>query len=244
MNIIIVGATSAIAESVGRIWAARGESLYLLARRESLLQAIAEDFQVRGAGKVAFERFDIMDVASHAGALERAQAAIGRVDCVLVAHGSLPDQRACESDPDLAMRQMELNGVVAAGFLLRCASILEKQGCGRLAAITSVAAVRGRASNCVYGSAKALQATLLSGLRQRLARVGVAVVDIRPGLIDTPMTASFEKGALWATPSDIATAIVAAIDRGKAIAYVPWFWRWIMLAIRHLPDVAFRRMKF
>jgi short-subunit dehydrogenase len=244
MRVVIVGATSAIAESVARLWAARGDALYLLARREAFLETIAADLRLRGASRVGFERFDILDAAAHAGALERAEAALGGVDCVLIAHGSLPDQAACDADPDLAMREMELNGVRAAGFALRCAAILERQGRGTLVAITSVAGVRGRASNCVYGSAKALLSTLLSGLRQRLARAGVAVVDIRPGFVDTPMTAAFPKGPLWATPGGVAPAIVSAIDRGTAVAYVPWFWRWIMLAIRHVPDFLFRRMKF
>lgn len=243
MNILVVGATSAIAEATARVWAARGDALYLAARRESLLAACADDLKVRGARAVAFERFDALDRASHAGLLERAGAFLGGIDAVLVAHGSLPDQAACEADPELAVREIELNGTCTAAFVLRAATLLETRGRGTLAVITSVAGVRGRASNYVYGSAKAQVSVLLAGLRQRLAKKGVAVVDIRPGFVDTPMTAAFAKGALWAKPASVARDIVSAIDRGRAVAYTPWFWRWIMLVIRHIPEFVFNRIK-
>ncbi len=243
MNILVVGATSAIAEATARVWAARGDALYLAGRRETLLAASADDLRVRGARAVAFERFDALDRAAHAGLIERATAFLGGIDAVLIAHGSLPDQAACEADPELAVAEIELNGTCTAALALRVATLLEARGRGTLAVITSVAGVRGRASNYVYGSAKAQVSVLLAGLRQRLAKKGVAVVDIRPGFVDTPMTAQFRKGALWAQPAAVARDIVAAMDRGRAVAYTPWFWRWIMLVIRHIPEFVFNRIK-
>jgi short-subunit dehydrogenase len=106
-----------------------------------------------------------------------------------------------------------------------------------------VAGVRGRASNFVYGSAKALVSTLLAGLRHRLHSRGVAVVDIRPGFVDTPMTADFPKGPLWASADRVAKDIVAAVDRRASVVYTPWFWRWIMLVVRHIPEPIFVRTK-
>jgi decaprenylphospho-beta-D-erythro-pentofuranosid-2-ulose 2-reductase len=243
MNVLIVGATSAIAEAAARIWAARGDALYLAARREPLLEACAADLRLRGARLVAHERFDATDRASHAALIERATAAMAGLDVVLVAHGTLPDQAACESDVAAALAEIELNALATTSIALHAANRLEALGGGTLAVITSVAGVRGRQGNYVYGSAKAQVSTLLSGLRQRLAKKGVAVVDIRPGFVDTPMTASFSKGALWAQPGKVARDIVRAIDRGTPVAYTPWFWRWIMLVIRHIPQAIFNRIK-
>ena len=243
MNVLIVGATSAIAHATARLWAARGCGLYLVARREALLDANAQDLRVRGARAVACEAFDITDRTRHAGLLERAAASMGAIDAILVAHGTLPDQAACEADPELAIREIELNGTATSALALRAAALFEAQGRGTLAVITSVAGVRGRASNYVYGSAKAQVSALLSGLRQRLAKKGVAVVDIRPGFVDTPMTAAFPKGGLWAQPEQVARDIVRAMDRGASVAYTPWFWRWIMLVIRHIPEFVFKRIR-
>src|SRR5687768_13360174 len=161
MNIVIVGATSAIAEATARIWASRGDGLYLAARRESLLSACAQDLRLRGARIASFERFDVTDHASHEGMLRRAREALGSVDCVFIAHGTLPDQAACDADPELAVHEMTLNGLSTAALIIRVAANLEAQRSGVIAVITSVAAVRGRATNYVYGSAKALVSTLL-----------------------------------------------------------------------------------
>ncbi len=243
MNILLVGATSAIAEATARIWAARGDSLYLVARRETLLAAMAADLRVRGAKTVAVERFDALERENHEGMISRAESAIGALDCVLIAHGTLPDQPACLADPELAVREIELNAVCTVALVLRVAARFEARGAGVLAVVTSVAGVRGRASNFVYGSAKAMVSTLLAGLRHRLHARGVAIVDIRPGFVDTPMTARFAKGPLWASPDRAAKDIVSAVDRRASVVYTPWFWRWIMLVIRHIPEPIFVRTK-
>lgn len=244
MKILIVGATSAIAHAAARAWASRGESLYLAARRENLLSASADDLRVRGAAKIGFERFDVLDHGSHAAMIERASTALGGLDCVLLAHGTLPDQAACEAEVELAMREIELNGNATVALAIAMAKRFEAQGSGTIAVITSVAGVRGRESNYVYGAAKAMVSTLLAGLRQKLHhKKGIAVVDIRPGFVDTPMTESFKKGALWASPEKVGGDIVAAIDRRAMVVYTPWFWRWIMLIIRHIPEFVFVRIK-
>jgi short-subunit dehydrogenase len=244
VNVLVVGATSAIAEAAARIWAARGDALYLAARRESLLASSADDLRLRGAKQVAFERFDMLDADAHDGLLDRAEAALGPLDCVLVAHGTLPDQAAAVADAELAVREIELNGVSTVALVLRAANRFEARNAGVIAVITSVAGVRGRASNFVYGSAKALVSTFLAGLRHRMHGKGVAIVDIRPGFVDTPMTAAFPKGGpLWASPAKVAADIVAAVDRRAGVVYTPWFWRWIMLVIRHIPEAIFVRTK-
>ena len=98
-------------------------------------------------------------------------------------------------------------------------------------------------SNYVYGSAKAAVSAFLSGLRQRLQKSGVNVLTIKPGFVDTPMTKDFPKGALWAKPEDVAKGIVKAIDKGRSVVYLPWFWWLIMLVIRNVPEFVFKRVK-
>jgi len=243
-HILVVGATSAIAEATLRLWAARGGTmLYLLARDTARVEAIADDLRVRGATVVHPGLLDVADFAAHARAIELAWTTLGRVDTVLIAHGTLPDQARCETDENYALREFAVNGTATVALAGLIAQKLAEQGHGTLAVISSVAGDRGRASNYLYGSAKAAVSTYLSGLRQRLHGRGVSVVTLKPGFVDTPMTASFKKGLLWATPERIAHGIVRAVDRRRAVVYLPWFWRGIMAVIRCLPEFVFQRVK-
>ncbi len=243
-RILIVGASSAIAEATARIFAARGDALYLVARRADLLESICADLKVRGAAQVGFETLDATEMQSHEGLLDRAERTIGALDTVLIAYGTLSDQKACEKSAELTVRELTTNAVSAAALLTRIAERLEARRAGTIAVISSVAGDRGRQSNYVYGSAKALLTAFLSGLRQRLWKSGVGVVTIKPGFVDTPMTAAFPKGGpLWAKPQQVAEGIVRAIDRQSAVVYLPWFWAPIMWIIRSIPEVVFRRLK-
>ena len=131
----------------------------------------------------------------------------------------------------------------AVSILNIVADDFERCGSGVIAGISSVAGDRGRQSNYVYGTAKAAVSTFAQGLRHRLARTGVSVITIKPGLVDTPMTASFKKGALWASPDAVAARIERAIERRDDIVYTPWFWRWIMLIIKALPEPIFKKTR-
>lgn len=242
-RILIIGATSAIAEATARLYAARGASLYLLARNAARVQATAEDLGVRGASAVNADTLDVSDFPTHAGAIDRAFSAFGGFDVALIAHGTLPDQVRCDNDTDYALQEFTVNGTATIALAGRAAQKLEAQGSGTLAVISSVAGDRGRASNYLYGSAKAAVSTYLSGLRQRLHARGVNVLTIKPGFVDTPMTAAFRKGALWATPEQVAHGIVRAVERRRAIVYLPWFWRPVMAVIRAIPEPVFRRIK-
>ena len=241
-HILMIGATSAIAEATARMLARRGDSLYLLARNQDRLSSLAEDLKIRGAASVAWRRFDVNEDGVQADALAAAFASLGTVDVALVAHGTLPDQRACQTDPKAVLAALHANAVSTLSLLTQLANSLEKQRSGTLAVITSVAGERGRQSNYVYGAAKAMVSVFLQGLRNRLHRSGVTVLDIKPGLVDTPMTAGFEKGVLWAAPETIAAGIVRALDAGRSVVYLPWFWRYLMLIIRNIPERVFKRL--
>ena len=241
-KVVIIGATSAIAEATARIFAARGAALYLVARNQARLSAIVADVSVRGSARTGSEVLDANDLAGHEAMLARAKDFLGGYDTVLIAHGTLSDQKACEASVDLTLREINTNGLSVVALLTRVANDFAQQRAGTIAVISSVAGDRGRQSNYVYGSAKALVTAFLSGLRQRLAKVGVNVVTIKPGFVDTPMTAAFPKGPLWARPEAVAQGIVKAIDRRSNTVYLPGFWWPIMLIIRSIPERVFLRL--
>lgn len=240
-KILIIGATSAIAESVARLYAARGAMLYLVGRSAGKLDAIAADLRVRGAQHVHSGVLDVNDVAAHGALMDDAWAALGGVDTVLIAHGTLPDQAACDASVALSLQEFATNGT--STIALSAALAQRLQSGASLAVISSVAGDRGRASNYLYGSAKAAVTTYLSGLGQRLRPAGINVLVIKPGFVDTPMTAAFKKGALWATPDKVAAGILKAIGKRKAVAYLPGFWWAIMMIIKNIPEFVFRTIK-
>ncbi|HWI11960.1 MAG TPA: SDR family NAD(P)-dependent oxidoreductase, partial [Burkholderiaceae bacterium] len=197
----------------------------------------------RGATEVRTALLDANDTPRHAEVIDAAFAAFGGFDAVLIAHGVLPDQSACEASAAAALASFDTNARSVLALLTPIANRLERQRSGVIAVLSSPAADRGRSSNYVYGAAKAAVAVFASGLRQRLARSGVRVLTLTPGFVDTPMTAAFPKGALWATPERVAADIDAALRGGFGTVYTPWFWRWIMLVIRSIPERLFVRMK-
>lgn len=242
-KVLIIGATSAIAEATARLFAAEGDRLFLAARSFDKLQAVADDLSARGADRVGTAVFDALDYERHESLAEAAAKALGGLDTVVVAHGSLPDQRACEASATSTREAFEVNALSVVSLLTPLANRFEAQGHGAIAVISSVAGERGRQSNYVYGAAKGCLNVFLEGLAHRLSRAGVQVLIIKPGFVDTPMTAAFEKGALWASPEDVAKDIHRAIARGRRVLYTPWYWRWIMLVIRSLPTALLHRTK-
>ncbi len=245
-NIVVFGATSAIAQACARSWTERGERLILVARDEVRLQEIAADLRVRGGRDDAVRHFamDATDTGRLAELIDFVRSEFAIVDAVLIAHGTLPDQALCERSVDETLQAIDINGISAVALLTAFAQLLEQQKRGTLAVIGSPAGDRGRASNYTYGAAKALLQTFAAGLQHRLWRSGVAVVTIKPGFTDTPMTAGVDKkGLLWASPARVARDIVAAIDAGRPVIYTPWFWRWIMLLVIHLPRWIFVRTR-
>jgi decaprenylphospho-beta-D-erythro-pentofuranosid-2-ulose 2-reductase len=241
-KILIIGATSAIAEAAARRFAGRGDSLYLLARNGERLEALLADLKIRGAAATAGACFDANDHERHAAVIEQAAAALGGLDAVLIAHGTLPDQQACQADAALALREIGTNALSVIGLLTHIANRFEAQRGGVIAVIGSVAGDRGRQSNYVYGSAKGMLAIFLQGLRNRLHKAGVQVLTIKPGFVDTPMTAAFPKGPLWATPEQVAHAIVKAMDARRDVLYTPFFWWGIMTIIRAIPESIFKKL--
>jgi short-subunit dehydrogenase len=241
-KILIIGATSAIAKATARLWATNGEHIYLVGRNGESLDTIAADLRVRGAASTQFSVHDMNDFDQHAAVLDAADVALGGIDIVLIAHGTLGDQKACEQNFTIALEQINTNAISAISLLTHLANRFEAKRHGSIVVISSVAGDRGRQSNYVYGTAKGALTIFLQGLRQRLHKSGVQVLTIKPGFVDTPMTTSFKKGLLWAKPEKIAHSICRAIEKRSDVVYAPWFWGVVMSAIRAVPEWVFKRI--
>jgi short-subunit dehydrogenase len=232
---LVLGASSAMAQAVVRRVASAGGEVVLVARDPEKLRHVADDARVRGANVVGVVQADLDVVEGHAPLLDRAFAALGRVDVVLIAQGVLAEPGACERDPALAERVLVTNMVGAALLAQGAALRLAAQGSGTLVGISSVAGDRVRGSNYQYGAAKAGFSAFLEGLRCRMSGRGIRVVTVKPGFVDSPMTAHLPKGPLWASPDAVAGTILRAAARGREVVYAPGYWRLVMLAVRSLP---------
>lgn len=232
---LVLGASSAMAQAVVRRVAGAGGTVALVARDPEKLRHVADDARARGATVAAALQADLDATDRHAALLDQAFAALGKVDVVLIAHGTLADAEACERDPALGAATLVTNFVGAALLAQGAALRLAERGAGAVVAISSVAGDRARPSNYPYGAAKAGLAFFLEGLRCRMAGRGVAIVTVKPGFVDSPMTAHLPKGPLWAAPDAVAHSILHALRRGRDVVYAPGWWRVVMLVIRLLP---------
>ena len=242
-KILIIGATSSIAEHAARIWAKQGAEFFLTGRNQERLEIISNDLLARGAKNAFFYPLDVNKFSSQELMLNNAFDDLGSVDIALIAHGTLPNQKKCEHSIDATLLEINTNAISTIALLTDLANRFEKQGCGTIAVISSVAGDRGRQSNYIYGCSKAMVSTFMSGLRQRLNGSGISVLTIKPGFVDTPMTAQFKKGALWASPNQVASTIILACEKRNGVIYVPGFWWGIMTVIKLLPEFIFKKIK-
>jgi short-subunit dehydrogenase len=243
-KIVIVGATSAMAEHCARLWVTESpKTMVLLGRDLAKTERVAQDLRVRSAlSSIAIETTDFLDPAKISEWVDHVCAA-GVPDIVLVAHGSLPDQKECQQDLLQNKQVLHLNGVSPVLFAEAFAGHMAKADKGALAIIGSVAGDRGRKSNYVYGAAKSLVTRYAQGLQHRLAGTHVRVVLVKPGPTDTPMTTALKgKGSKMAEVTTVASSIVQGIAKGKSVVYAPAKWAVIMMVIRHLPRFIFNKM--
>ncbi|KRB88954.1 SDR family NAD(P)-dependent oxidoreductase [Noviherbaspirillum sp. Root189] len=243
-RIVIIGATSAIAEHCARLWTERENvDLTLVGRDGTRIERVAADLRVRNSQSIVRTMSTRFDEPAAIQAAADSIVAAGAVDVVLIAHGSLPDQKVCESDLAACQNALEINAVSPVLFAEAFAGHMAKANQGTLIIIGSVAGDRGRKSNYVYGAAKGLVTRYAQGLQHRFAGTDIRVVLIKPGPTDTPMTAQLKsQGAKLASVEDVAMRIVKAADTGRAVAYVPGKWQLIMLVIKHLPSRIFNKL--
>jgi len=245
-QIVIVGATSAIAEHCARLWASRQPAnITLIGRNADKLAKIAADLQVRSPSTQVDAQVVDFNSPEAITALVTRLYRQGKPDLVLIAHGTLPEQSACQQDLAAASEALQINGISPVLFAEAFAGQMQAQGFGQIGLIGSVAGDRGRKSNYTYGAAKGLVTRYAQGLQHRLAlaKSPVRVSLIKPGPTDTPMTTEFKaRGAKLASVEDVATGIVRGMQAGKSVIYVPGKWRLIMMVIRHMPAVVFNKV--
>jgi decaprenylphospho-beta-D-erythro-pentofuranosid-2-ulose 2-reductase len=242
MRILIVGATSAIAHETSRCFAKDGAEFFLVARSPEKLEDIGNDLKVHGAKRTETFLLDVTDFDRHQEMIETAISTLDGLDMVLISHGTLGDQQKCQVSVSETLKEFTTNCTSVISLLTILAGYFEQQKRGCIAVISSVAGDRGRQSNYVYGAAKGALSVFLQGLRNRLSKSGVAVVTVKPGLIDTPMTATVKKGLLAASAKGVGEGIYRAMKQRKEVVYLPWFWRPIMLIVRNIPETVFKRL--
>jgi decaprenylphospho-beta-D-erythro-pentofuranosid-2-ulose 2-reductase len=243
-RILIVGATSAMIAETARRFAAGRARLYLTGRNRERLTAAADDLRARGAAQVETAVLDVLDVSRHQEVIDAVFERLGELDVAVIAHGTLPNQSRCQTSVEDALNALAVNFTSTAALLTVLANRFEAQGRGCIAVVTSVAGDRGRQSNYVYGSAKGGLGIFLQGLRNRLFRSGIVVLTLKPGFVDTPMTAGIPKNALFASPATAGRAIYRSIEAGRDVAYIPAFWRPIMFLVKIIPESIFKRLRF
>ena len=241
-RILILGATSAIAQAVADQLAPSGASFFLVARHAERLDAVRRNLLVHGASKVEIRALDLDDTDAHPALLGDAVATLGTIDLALIAHGVLGDQQQDQASYAATAAILHTNFMSAVSLITWLANHFEQTHQGTLAVIGSVAGDRGRKSNYIYGASKGALSIFLDGVRNRIDRAGVQVLTIRPGFVATPMTAHLKQGPLFASPAKVAKGILKAVQGRKDIVYVPGFWAPIMLIIRHVPGSIFKKL--
>lgn len=241
-NILILGATSAIAKHTARLFAADENSLYLVARNEGKLASMKQDMLVRGATEVNYETLDLVNDSKHQELIKRATDSMGSIDTVFIAYGTLADQADSAESYDKTLKELQINCLSVISLLTILANQLEHQGSGSIAVISSPSGDRGRQSNYIYGTAKGALTIFLQGIRNRLSKSNVHVLTIKPGFVDTPMTKDFKKGFLWVNPEVVSKGIYNAIKKKREVVYLPFFWRYIMIIIKSIPEKLFKHL--
>ncbi len=241
-KILVLGATSGIAEATCRIWATQGASLFLVARNADKLAAVSADLRARGAAFVDTAVADLDDTDSHPALLAHAVNSLGGLDVAYLAHGILGDQTRAEQEFNTAAHILHTNFMAPVSLVTWLANYFVQRRAGVIAVLSSVAGDRGRKSNYVYGSSKAGLSAFLDGLRNRIDREGVTVLTIKPGPTKTAMTSAMKGSEKFADVNAVAKAIVTAIDKRVDTLYVPFQWQPIMFVIRHIPERVFKKL--
>jgi short-subunit dehydrogenase len=242
---LILGAKSTIAQAIARQLADdEGYDLVLAARDSSQLEPFAADLGLRLERRVDLLEFDALDPASLEQLPERIRDQSGDFDLVVLVFGFLGDQKQAERDSEQIQKILHTNFTGAVLALSHLANYLEERDRpGGIIAISSVAGDRGRQSNYFYGAAKGGLALFLQGLRNRLSATQVHVLTVKPGFVDTPMTEGLEGLFLVASADRVAGDIVRAYKKKRDVLYTPWFWRFIMLLIRSIPERIFKKLQ-
>ncbi len=242
-QVVIFGATSEVAQHVLRLHAEQSDQILLVARNEERLKIVAHDAATRGAEIVDTICTDLGNTAEMEPLMQKLCNRLNRKTDWYFFQGELPDQQAAQTDWLTTQSALDTNFTCIAAALHYIANHIEHHQGGTVVVITSVAGLRGRQSNYIYGTGKGALNIYLQGLRNRLHKSNGQVITVMPGFIKTAMTAGMKReGFLWATPDRVANDIYKAVQNRRDICYTPWFWRYIMLIIQHIPETIFKRL--
>ena len=240
-TVLILGASSDMAVAIARKFAENKFDIQLAARRPGELAALQSDLQIRGNISCSLHGFDAENFNSHEEFYRSLEL---KPDVVICVFGYMPENEIAIEDFNQSLKTINTNYTGAVSILNIIAHDFAARKQGVIAGISSVAGVRGRQSNYIYGSAKAGFTAYLSGLRNRMYREGVHVVSVLPGFVYTRMTENLQlPKLLTAEPENVADAVYNAVTKKKNIIYVKWFWRWIMLIIKLIPESMFKKKK-
>ena len=242
-GIVVFGATSTIATEITKLYATHNYEMFLVGRDESKLETLDKLMSDLGAPSVQTCSMDFANFENAASVVEVGFESLSRVEVVLVAHGTLPDNRIAAGNAAESWHEIKVNVVSTIAILNEVANRMEREGGGTIAVITSVAGDRLRASNYFYGSIKKMISVYLDSLRMRFRNSAISVVNLKLGPVDTPMTQRFEKGMFWSKPEDVAGAIFKSINYGSGEKYIPRYWKWIMILIKLIPNPIFKRLR-
>ncbi len=244
-NILVIGATSSIAQSCIKIWAKYEGSFFLVAKDKKKLEIMRDNLMSRGKKSVSIFASDLIEINNHEVFVEQAFKQLGEIDIALIAHGTLPKQEEIENDNKALVKEFMVNGLSTISILTTLCKKFEKQKFGSIGVISSVAGDRIRRSNYIYGTAKGMVSMFCEGLRMKLYKSNVFLTDIRPGFVETKMTKDLSMPPfLVSQPEHVAKNIVNGIKRKKNVIYTPFYWIAIMFIIRLIPNFIFKKLKF
>lgn len=239
--VLILGAGSDIGQAIARAFAAEGHPIQLAARNVTRLDPVRSDIALRHGVEVTLHEFDVLDTDSLNGFVDGLPSLPQVAVCVVGLMGTQEDN---QRDQAQAQRILRSNFEGPAAILALLANRFEARGTGTLVGVSSVAGERGRATNYVYGSAKAGFTAFLSGLRNRLAGAGVHVVTVLPGFVNTAMTEGLDlPGKLTAEPHEVGAAVLRAVRKKRDVIHVRRIWWLIMAIIRNIPERIFKKLK-
>ncbi|WP_230659428.1 SDR family NAD(P)-dependent oxidoreductase [Psychrobacter sp. I-STPA10] len=242
---LVFGATSGIAQEIIKILITEGCSVYCVSRNINKHEALIKDLNVRKdiSQNIGGEVIDLNRIEEHENIIYRALDFLGEIDVVFMAQGVLPEHDKVIKEPAYVIDCINTNATNVIHLITIVTNVLLEQERGSIVVLSSVAGDRGRQSNYVYGCSKGMLSIFLQGLRNRLVNQNIHVMTVKPGFVDTEMTKDIQnKGILWAQPDSVARSIIKALKKKKDIVYIPWFWQWIMLIIKVIPEKIFKRL--
>jgi short-subunit dehydrogenase len=242
---IIIGASSGIGAALVEELVSKDYIVAALARRSEKLSAICEKVNLR-AGETRAKAYvhDVRQTNDVPKLAKQIFSDLGAIDSFIYVAGVQPELNIDEFDWQKDSEMININLAGAVAWLGYMAKFFTNQGHGQIVGISSLAGDRGRVANPVYSSSKAGLDAYLEALRNRLTRKGIHVLTVKPGFVDTVLLANAPRTFGVLSPSQAAHKIWKAMQRGDQLIYVPWWWRWIMLAIRLTPSFIFRRLTF